>query len=113
MRGVPRLLLILLASIVVLATQQTVKAENYTVNQNFFFFRSDLQNVYNQEAPLTESEGATTLDDLDWCLVNSNAGFVFLYCAGSGLEPVLFDGQSFLDGASSENDFQLLRELGT
>ena len=92
MRGVPRLLLILLASIVVLATQQIVNAENYTVNQNFFLFRSDLLNVYHREVALTESEETNAFDDLDWCLVNSNAGFVFLYCAGSGLEPVLFDG---------------------
>ena len=82
-------------------------SESFTVNENFVLFESDLANVYSKF-------GALDFDTIPWCLVESNAGFAFLYC--DGLEySVMFDSGSFLAGKTSQLDvdsnYELLKKI--
>jgi len=72
------------------------KASNdFSINKNFILFQSDIANVYNKYGEQPD------FDSLDWCLMESNSGFVFLFCEGLDYA-LIFDSASFLQGKTSQ-----------
>lgn len=62
-------------------------------------------NVYTKYAELPE------FDQLNWCLQEGNAGFVFMHCAGLDFS-LIFDAQSFLNSAESVGgNYKLLKKI--
>ena len=90
-------------------------AQNFTINENYLLFQSDLANVYNKYGALPDFKA------LDWCLLESNSGFAFLYCEGLDTA-LIFDSESFLAGkkslpegtqspSSTETNYELLKKI--
>lgn len=83
-------------------------ATNFTVNQNFLLFKSNLANIFGKSGDMPD------FDSLAWCLIDSNAGFVFLNCDGLQYS-LMFDSKSFLDSFPTieglDQEYELLDEI--
>ena len=90
----------LLIVLVSLLSPRLTIGQNFTVENNSMFYESVLTNVYGR---FTESP---VFRESPWCLIDSSAGFAFLYC-GKLDYSLIFDTESFTDGkVSKENDDQ-------
>jgi hypothetical protein len=67
---------------------------NFTVNQNFLLLQSNLANVYEKLGDVPD------FSQLAWCLIDSNSGFVFLYCNGLNYS-LIFESKPFLDAPAT------------
>ena len=57
--------------------------------------------------------GQPQFSSLPWCLVDSNYGFVYLYCNGLDYS-LVFDSESFLQGKDSadfDTNYEVLRQI--
>ena len=77
-------------------------AQDFFVENNSLYYETDLENVYYKFAERPE------FSQSPWCLIDSSAGFAFLYCGRLDYS-LIFDTESFLNGngkVSQEDDNQ-------
>ena len=83
---------------------------NFSVNQNYLLFENNLANIFGKFGDMPD------FDSIDWCLIDSNAGFVFLNCEGLQYS-LMFDSTSYLDSLPTieglDKEYKLLDEISS